>query len=133
MATAKKKEWTEGRRRAFITSVLRGGYRRWPPKYECLKASFTGKKINPASKRMSAHYKCKKCKGDFPTSQVQVDHIKPIVDPKIGFTNFEDFAQNLFCPIENLQVLCKECHNKKTSKENEARKKYDNSKKNNKD
>jgi len=26
-------EWTEGRYRSFITSTLRGGMRRWPPKW----------------------------------------------------------------------------------------------------
>jgi len=132
MGTAKK-EWTEGRRRSFITSTLRGGYRRWPPKYECLKAAHAGKKINEKSGRMSAHYTCAKCKEDFATSFVQVDHIKPIVDPKIGFTTWDDFIDNLMCPIENLQVLCKTCHSIKTKKENEERKKYANSKKDTKD
>ena len=33
---ASKNEWTAGRIKSFITSVLRAGSRRWPPKYETL-------------------------------------------------------------------------------------------------
>ena len=116
-------EWTEGRRKSFITSVLRGGYRRWPPKYKCLENAFIDKRINESSKRLSKHYKCNKCKGIFPTSKVNVDHIKPIVNPAIGFTSWDDFIDNLFCSIENLQVLCTDCHTLKTQKENKKRKK----------
>ena len=122
-------KWTEGRRRSFITSVLRGGYRRWPPKYECLKSAFVGKRLNPKTKRVGMHYKCKKCKGAFPTSGVQVDHIKPIVDPKKGFISWDVFIDNLMCDGNNLQVLCKACHVIKTKQENEQRKKYADSKK----
>lgn len=37
--------WTEGRIRAFIVSVLRAGARRWPPKFETLAAAFIGKNL----------------------------------------------------------------------------------------
>ena len=31
--------WTQGRINGFITSVLRSGMRRWPPKYQTLQDS----------------------------------------------------------------------------------------------
>lgn len=124
--------WTEGRLKSFITSALRGAFRRYPNKYECLKSAFVCKKINVKTNRMSAHYKCAKCLEDFPTSEVQVDHVLPIVDPKKGFISWDEFIKNLFCPIENLQVLCKPCHSVKTKKENNKRKSNVNSKQNNK-
>lgn len=71
---------------------------------------------------MSKHFKCNKCKKHFPTSQVAVDHIKPVVG-KEGFTTWDSFIENLFCEIEGLQVLCETCHNKKTKKEQTIRKK----------
>lgn len=126
------KEWTEGRLKSFITSCLRGGFRRYPPKYECLKSSFVGKKINIKTNRLSAHYLCASCNKEFPTSEVQVDHILPIVDPKKGFISWDEFIARLFCPTDNLQTLCKECHSIKTKEENNKRKKNDSSKKNNK-
>lgn len=118
-------KWTEGRRRSFITSVLRGGYRRWPPKHEVLKEALVGKEVNQRTKRMSNHYKCNKCKKVFPTKEVQVDHIEPIVNPTVGFVSWDDFINNLYCEVDNLQVLCVTCHKKKTEKENKKRKKND--------
>lgn len=115
--------WTEGRIKGFITSVLRGGYRRWPPKYETLKEAQVGKKTNKETKRVAMHYKCNKCKKDYPAKAVQVDHIKPVVDIKTGFTTWDDFIERLYCGKDNLQVLCKLCHDVKTKKEKKQRKK----------
>ena len=113
-------EWTEGRRKSFITSVLRSGYRRWPPKYETLKDAQTGKKENAKTKRIAMHYKCNSCEKDFPAKEVQVDHIEPVVDSK-GFSSWDTFIERLFCEKENLQVLCKECHLTKTQLEKKER------------
>ena len=110
-------KWTEARYRTFITSVLRAGSRKWPPKYECLEEAFTGKKTNKASGRMAKHYKCAACKKQFPSSKVQVDHIDPVVSPTDGFTSWDDYIERLYCEKENLQVLCTTCHDKKTLKE----------------
>ena len=76
---ATNKEWTQGRYKSFITSTLRGGFRRYPPKYESLKEAQVGKKINTKSQRLAMHYECCGCKGHFPAKEVQVDHILPVV------------------------------------------------------
>lgn len=110
-------EWTEGRRRAFITSVLRAGSRRWPPKYQTLNEAKTEKKINIKSGRLAQHYRCALCQGEYTNAMVEVDHIKPIVDPKKGFTTWDTFIKRLFCEADNLQVLCKPCHKDKTKQE----------------
>jgi hypothetical protein len=44
-----------------------------------------------------------------------------VVDVKVGFTSWDDFIERLYCGKENLQVLCKECHDKKTLKEKKQR------------
>lgn len=110
------KEWTEGRIKSFIVSVLRAGSRRWPPKYETLNDAFTETKINKNTGRLAKHYKCNKCKKEFTSSNVEVDHIKP-VSSLTGFTTWDDYIKALFCSKENLQVLCKPCHKEKTKKE----------------
>lgn len=117
-----KLDWTPARRHAFIVAVLRSGTRRWPPKYETLNAAKTEKKINTATGRMAQHFKCAKCKKDWPAKQVNVDHITPAVG-KEGFTSWDSFIDGLFCEKENLQVLCKLCHDKKSKSEREARRK----------
>ena len=112
----KQVEWTPGRIKSFITSVLRAGSRKWPPKYQCLADAYVDTRINKKSGRLAKHYKCAKCKKLFTSTNVQVDHIEPIVGPD-GFTTWDNFIERLFCPIDNLQVLCTECHSAKTKKE----------------
>jgi len=71
---------------------------------------------------------------DFPNAikgKVHVDHKIPTI-PIEGFKNVEwdwnEYIENMFCGEEGLQLLCKECHDKKTKKENELRRKHKNAK-----
>ena len=114
-------KWTEGRFNTFVTSALRAGARRWPPKYETLKAAQTEKKTNPKTGRMAQHYRCQICEKEFTQKDMQVDHIKPVVDPKKGFTTWDDFIQRLYCEASNLQAICTSCHKIKTKEEKEVR------------
>lgn len=110
-------DWTPGRLKTFITSTLRGGFRKFPPKYETLKEASVGKKINPKTKRLAEHFKCNDCGGEFPSKEVQVDHQIPVVCPVKGFTTWDEYIARLFCDKDNLQVLCSTCHDKKTALE----------------
>lgn len=51
------------------------------------------------------------------TSNIFVDHIKPIVDPAVGFTTWDEFIEGLFCEADNLQLLCGSCHKVKSQDE----------------
>ncbi len=117
------KTWTEGRLKTFITSVLRKGYTRYPPKYETLKEASVGKKTNKSTGRLAEHYKCAKCKKAYPNKEVAVDHIEPVVCSEQGFIDWDVFIKRLYCNKDNLQVLCKTCHDKKTQKERKQRSK----------
>lgn len=114
--------WTEGRLRAFITSTIRSGMRRYPPKYEALNDAKTGKKVNPKSGRIAMHYKCHGCTEEFVKSDVQVDHVVPVVDPEKGFQGWDVYIERMFCSPDNLQVLCSKCHEAKTKNEKKRRK-----------
>jgi 5-methylcytosine-specific restriction endonuclease McrA len=118
-------EWTIGRRNSFITSVLRAGSRRWPPKYETLREAATEKKINPKTGRLAQLYLCATCCGEWSSKDVQVDHISPIILPT-GFTTWDMYIERLFCDKDNMQVLCISCHKVKTQEEKELRKQYGN-------
>lgn len=115
-------EWSDAKFKGWIISLLRRGTMRWPPRNEALKAAKTVKKINVSSGRLAQHFKCKKCKKDFPAKQVAVDHIKPVVDIKKGFVDFDTYINRMYCGVKNLQVLCKTCHDVKSKKEREDRK-----------
>ena len=117
LATFNSGKWTQARMSSFIKSALRSASQRWPPRYEALNDSCTGQKINQKSGRLAKHYTCNGCNKDFPSKDVQVDHIKPIIDPAIGFQTWDILIANLFCEKENLQLLCKPCHQLKTNAE----------------
>lgn len=114
-------EWTEARFTSFIKSQLRNASRKWKPNNEALKRARIQRGI----------YLCNGCNQEITTSikidgkkhkNVLVDHINPVIDPKKGFTTWDDFINRLFCEIDDLQVLCKDCHDKKTKEENEVAK-----------
>ena len=115
-------DWTAGRLKSFITSTLRGGFRKYPPKYEVLKRASVGKRLNPKSKRMAEHFECNMCKECFIAKDVNVDHVEPVVCPFTGFVDWNTFISRLFCDGGNLQVLCSPCHDIKTAEERVERK-----------
>lgn len=117
-------EWTAARFRSFVVSALRTATRRWPPKFKALKAAYIGRKVNKKTNKMAMHYSCAHCSRHFVASDVQVDHIFPVVDPRTGFVDWETYIGRMFCEKENLQVLCKPCHSSKTALEKEERKEY---------
>jgi len=86
-----------------------------------LAEAYTGKRVNPKSGREAKHYRCNGCAKEFTSKDVQVDHIKPIIDPLVGFTTWDDYINRLFCEKENLQVLCVDCHKIKTAQEREEK------------
>jgi 5-methylcytosine-specific restriction endonuclease McrA len=111
-------KWTKGRFTSFVTSILRGGSRRWEPKYACLADSRTVKKINSKTGRLAQHFQCAACLDDFPAKEVQVDHIKEIGREK----SWDEFIDGLYCESDNLQVLCIPCHKIKTLSEKPPKK-----------
>lgn len=111
--------WTAGRLKGFITSVLRAGARRWPPKFETLSDACIGQKINIKTGRVAKHYSCNICKCEFTSKDIEVDHISPVVDPSTGFIDWNTFIDRLYCSKENLQAICLICHKKKSKDERE--------------
>jgi hypothetical protein len=114
--------WTKARLRSFIENILRAGTRKWAPIGDCEREARTRR----------GFYLCAGCKKEIPATVKEgrkrvnnkfVDHIKPAV-PVTGWTNWDDYINNLFCEIDNLQLLCKTCHDEKSKEENQERKKY---------
>lgn len=111
------KLWTDSRFHSFIKSALRSASQRWPPKFEALADAFVGKKVNTKTGRIGKHYKCNSCLQEYPSSEVQVDHIHPVIDPAIGFISWDEVVKRMFCGKEDFQILCKTCHKSKTTVE----------------
>lgn len=109
-------QWTESRFNTFVRNLLRSGTRKWNPIHQT-------KKEARVSRGM---YECADCGNIVPptikvgrkrVNNVHVDHIEPVVDPDVGFTNFDEYIERLFTEKENLQLLCGPCHDRKTQEE----------------
>lgn len=101
---------------AFVKGHLRRASRWWKPITDTLKAANLRRGV----------YLCNECKEEVPKSividgkrvnNVSVDHRNAIVDPSTGFSGWDDFINNLYCESDNLQVLCRNCHNAKSLEE----------------
>lgn len=106
--------WTKARYFGFIRSALRSAWSRYPVKWQVLEAA--KRKYAGKDRRIKWEYQCNSCKGWFLAKEIQVDHITPAGSLK-DYTDLPKFVSNLFCESDNLQVLCKECHNTKTQEE----------------
>jgi 5-methylcytosine-specific restriction endonuclease McrA len=101
-------------RNTWVKTRLRSASLIWPARNEAIKAA----------RAERGKYKCAECSGLFLRSQIQVDHINPVVDPKTGWTNFDDFINRLFCDVDGLRVLCRICHDSITSVQDAMRTYY---------
>lgn len=115
-------EWTEAKFTSFIKNNLRRATIKWAPIQQCLKEARVRR----------GFYLCAGCKEEVTAStklesgkrvkNVIVDHINPIIDPAVGFTTWDDCINRMFCESDNLQVLCRDCHNVKTQEEKDIAK-----------
>lgn len=113
--------WTEARYRSFIKGNLRRASMKWAPISQAL----------GLARAKRGFYTCAGCKQLVPASakvgktrkkNVHVDHINPIIDPDVGWVSWDSTIERMFCEVENLQVLCTECHDVKTNEEKEKAK-----------
>lgn len=110
---SEKKEKKQNRA-TFAKGILRRASFQWKPRYEALKLSRVSRGL----------YKCSACEDLFKSTEVEIDHIYPVVDPKVGFTTFDDYIEKLFCPVELFAILCVQCHKNKTMREDLMREHY---------
>ena len=141
MAERKPVKWVL---RAKIISVLRREFRNSPlfraakknARVEVPKYNQDGSE----SKKPAVMYRCAECKELYSEkkdgkSQIQVDHIEPVLDTKIGFKDWNMWIERMFLGVDvwdekkgnipdvsdKLQILCLKCHKEKTDRENKER------------
>lgn len=99
---------------SFIRSSLRQRSRFWKPillAKEKAKRQYEG-----SNKKQKYEYQCNACKKWYAAKSVQVDHIIPAGNLQSA-KDLPGFVERLFCEVDNLQVLCTDCHDAKTKSE----------------
>lgn len=61
--------------------------------------------------------KCGEWKRNSKGKKATIDHIEPVVCPKVGFVDLNTYYARMWVPKEKLQKLCGDCHNEKTQAE----------------
>jgi 5-methylcytosine-specific restriction endonuclease McrA len=132
MSEKKKRVWV---RDAAIYSALRRAHRNSPEYHEALKLAkseyFILSKKGKQMRRV--HFQCAHCPTKATRKNVAVDHINAVIDPRVGKTTLDDYANRLFCGTIGLQILCKPCHSVKSKLENAVRRKVKKEKANEQD
>ena len=99
---------------------------RWPPKYTIKKEARIERGIYRCEGYKKRWHKVPASLPALPGKKRQdnalVDHIEPVVSTTDGFTGWNDMIERMFVEKDKLQLLCRDCHNKKTADEREQRK-----------
>lgn len=117
-------QWTTARYHSFIKGALRAASARWGPRFACIKDA----------KVSHGLYKCDLCGtigpptlppkegGKRRITNIIADHIHPVVDPAVGFVDWNTIVERMFVEREGFQAICNECHKIKTQEEREIAK-----------
>ena len=103
---------TESAYLAWIRSALRSKSLRWPPRAEALKLA--RRPYKGPNKLQRWEYQCSLCKEWHPCKNVIVDHFPVAAGSILHWEDIGSFANNLYCEVDNLRVLDKQCHDAHT-------------------
>ncbi len=118
--------WTDARFKSFIRGGLRSISMRWPPKNRVkVRARIArGVYVCEGWKRSSHEVSASlppKPGNKRRINNAVVDHIQPVVDPRVGFVDWNTLIKRLFCEEDGFQLLCHDCHSAKTADERKLR------------
>lgn len=82
--------------------------RREVPKYN---------KDGTRAKRDAVQYLCAVCQEWVSSTKIEVDHIEPVIDPSVGFVDWNTYVERIDCDVDNLRPICTTCHKNKTAQE----------------
>ncbi len=99
---------TESAYLQWIRSALRSRSLRWPPRNAAIQSArraYTG-----TNRLQKWEHSCAICKQWFKMKDVVVDHHPHAAGSILSVDDIGPFAERLFCEVDNLRVLCVECH-----------------------
>lgn len=99
---------TESAYLAWIRSALRSKSLRWPPRAHALELA--RRPYKGPNKRQKWEYLCVLCTKWHNAKTVIVDHHPVAAGSILSVADIGPFANNLYCEVDNLRVLCDTCH-----------------------
>ena len=119
-------QWTEARFNSFIRSALRGAWTRWSPNHNTKKDARVSRGLYRCEGygRNAHNVEATTKVSGKRKNNVFTDHIKPVG----GNGDWNKIIEGMFCEQDNLQLLCKECHDRKTKDERDEAKQNKSSK-----
>ena len=112
-------KWTKARFNSFVMSQLRGG--KWPPKYAAISRAYFGTGSNPRTGKPCKLHKCERCGNLFAKGNMRADHRDPVVDPYVGFVDWNTWIGRCFVEADAYDIICKWCHAVKSARERKIR------------
>lgn len=112
--------------KSVVIPKLRQASRFWPNKKEARNRAKVKVEVGVYKNGNSIYrtlYKCNVCGNNFDRRDTHMDHINPVIDPEVGFVDWNTYIARLFVEPEGYQCICVGCHKEKTEKENKTRKK----------
>ena len=106
----------------FIMNLLRKGHMRWRPKYHAIDLTFVEEGKNPKTGHKCKLHYCKACEKVHAKGDMRADHIKPVVNPHVGFVSWDEAVKRMFVEVDHYNVICVDCHKLKTAEERRIRK-----------
>lgn len=108
--------------RGLLKGAIRRVFSRSELRREVLEAGVVAHS-DPKRKRVKTWVKCAECGGLDAKSNVQVDHLQPVVPvtTTLEAMTWDELVDRIWCDKKNLQILCEVCHNVKSVKENAVR------------
>ncbi len=109
--------------RGLIKGAIRRVFGRSDLRRQIIQNNIIPNRHDAKRKQVKFWVKCQDC-GEFEAkSNVQVDHVEPVVPINSSFENMtlDDLVNRMWCHESKLQLLCKPCHTVKTKSENKER------------
>ena len=112
-------KWSAARFRSYVISQLRRG--KWPPKYAAISRAYVRMGANPKTGRRCKLHRCEECGELFAKGDMRADHIEPVVDPCVGFVDYNTWIERYHIEAPMYAIICKWCHDVKTKAERAIR------------
>lgn len=103
---------TEAQYLAWIRSALRGKTLMWKPRNQAIQNARRAYK--GTNKLQKWEVQCAICTNWFKLKEIQVDHYPLDAGSILSVDDIGQFCNRLFCEVDNLRCLCKDCHSQHT-------------------